>query len=308
MNIKKRILFHVKQNPFTQKIFVFLVNLCGKSKRNTEFESRYNSVVRGGEIILFVSNFSSEYYVDPRSHLALRVISNKSYESDLVLLIQKFWNGGSIVNIGANIGFWAVALPRVLKDVDKVIAIEPNPNAFRLLKKNITHNSLENTVFPLQILISNDTKEVEMETIAGMSEYSSIGSIFHPAVAHLPKEKLLLNSLPLDAVPEIINSVGEFKLLFVDVEGAEYLVFQGSEKFIQKNRPVVIFECSDNMLSAFNNTVKQITDFWKKLDYTLINISTMKPVKNERFYYDGEIIGIPNEDYEVSMLKMSSLR
>ncbi len=297
MNIKKKIFPFVKQNEFLTNFYVLLSKLKRSNQIRAEFESNYHKVVRGGEIILFVDNFKSEFFIDPRSHLALRVINTGGYESNTVSLIQRFWQGGSIVNVGANIGFWAVALPKLLNNVDKVIAIEPNPSAFNFLKKNITHNNLDDSVYPVQALISSDRSDATLEIVPGLSEYSSIDSIVHPAVAHLPKERIVVKSLPLDEVEAVSAHTQNFKLLFVDVEGAEYLVFQGSKKFIMNNRPVVIFECSDKMLAAFDSSVAQIVNFWEDCKYVLINISTMKKVKNESFYYDGEVLAIPEESY-----------
>jgi FkbM family methyltransferase len=301
MNTKKKIYSYIKQNNFLSMAYSFLMKRREKYKRMVDLRSKYKSVIRGGEILLYVDNFKSEYFIDPRSDLALRVISTGGYEEDMVSLIQKFWQGGSIVNVGANIGFWAIALPKILDNVDKVIAIEPNPSAFNLLKKNIAHNQLDDTVSAVQVFISSDKKNVVLETVPGMSEYSSMNSIVHPAVAHLQKEKITVESTPLDEVPQVAMNKRNFNLLFVDVEGAEFLVFQGSQKFIMDNRPVVIFECSDRMLASFDTSVAQIVDFWHKAKYVLINISTMKKVKNERFSYDEEVLAIPEEFYNSLM-------
>jgi FkbM family methyltransferase len=305
MNIKKKFIYYVRQSEALNSIFTFLIKSRPKNKRLAEFESRYRSVVKGGEVIIFVENFKSEFFVDPRSELALRIINNGSYENDILSLIQKIWKGGSIVNIGANVGFWAVALPKLLENVHKVVAIEPNQYAFKLLEKNIVHNGLVDVVYPVQALISADKTEVTMEIIRGMPEYSSIGSIVHPAVSNFPKEKILVQSLPLDEVEEVNTNTANFNLLLIDVEGAEYLVFQGSQKFILKNRPITIFECSDKMLESFGSSVKQIVHFWRQSEYILINVSTMKEVENESFYYDGEILAIPKELFSATMQKIN---
>jgi FkbM family methyltransferase len=304
MNIKKSIISYFKHSKMLRGVFMYLITKKGTYRRRVKFESQYQNVVRGGEVMLAVPSFQSEYFLDPRSHLAMRVISNGDYESELIPLFRKVWQGGSIINVGANVGFWAVALPRLLDNVQRVVAIEPNPSAFSLLTRNIDLNGLKDIVQPVQVLISAESKDMEMEIIPGRSEYSSIGSIVHPSVAELPKEKIIVPSLPLDEVVTINSGKSDFNLMIVDVEGAEYLVFLGSKKFIMNNRPVVLFECSDAMLAAFGNSVAQIIEFWQEIKYVVVNVGNMKKVKNESFYYDGEVLAIPEEKYEQIMSKI----
>lgn len=74
----------------------------------------------------------------------------------------------------------------------------------------------------------------------------------------------------LDSLISIITAAGKDIILKIDVEGVEWLVFQGAEEFIQQYRPIIIFE----NLPSEDNTKKQqnqqaITDFLNKIYYKI---------------------------------------
>jgi FkbM family methyltransferase len=292
MNFKKKF----KSNNFTRTILMPLLLL--KREKANKLAFSYKNVVRGGEIILYVRNLQSEYYLDARSHLALRVIQTGEYETEMFPIIKNIWSGGSIINIGANVGFWAIGLSKLLDDVNRIVAIEPHPSAFEALVKNIHHNHVEDIVKPIQALISSGTKNVEFEFIPGLPEYSSIGGIVHPSALNFERKTISIQSQSLDTIEEIKDGINDFNLMIVDVEGAEFLVFEGSKEFLQSNRPSVLFECSDEMLEKFGNSVEQIIDFWDSLNYKMINAETMKVATVNEFHY-GEALAIPVENTEL---------
>jgi FkbM family methyltransferase len=281
----------LRNNLRFRSIFDPLLKMRQRSFR--EFIDAYGSAVEGGELLLRVENFKSSFYVEARSHLALRTVYGKQYESELIPLLKKVWKGGSIVNVGANVGFWSIGCCRVLNDVKQVIAIEPHPVAYQYLLRNIQHNSLEDRVYPIQTLISSEDEVVEFEFIPGMPEYSSIGEIAHASVANLKREKISLSSQRLDSIESV--HMHECGLMLIDVEGAEYSVLQGSIRFVEKNRPCVLFECSAKLLGKFNHSVQNISRFFDDLNYVVIDVETKLSNLDESF--DGEALAIPREKY-----------
>lgn len=73
------------------------------------------------------------------------------------------------INIGANIG--DMAIPLALSGW-KVLAVEPNPSTYNLLRKNISQNSLEERIVPIEgaISFSNSFAELAIPYQPGNSE------------------------------------------------------------------------------------------------------------------------------------------
>lgn len=263
-----------------------------KARAKTQgFYKQYNDVIKGGELLLQIDNLDSSFYIDARSHLAARIIYEGHYEQQHFEAMQRYWRGGSLINIGANVGFWAVGLSKVLPNVEKVVAIEPQPDAFALLQRNIQHNQVQNQVVPVQRLISSKTETVMFESIPGMPEYSSIGGVVHSSVRQYETQSISLQSCPLDTINEVQEQ--DFSFMLIDVEGAEYLVLEGSQKFIERNRPTVMFECSERLLNKFGHSVNQVREFWQDLDYTITVVDGGDTELNDGF--NGDAIAIPKE-------------
>ena len=62
----------------------------------------------------------------------------------------------TVIDIGAHHGAYAVILGKIVQKMGgRVIAVEPNPQSFEVLKNNIRLNRLENTVICVQIAIAD---------------------------------------------------------------------------------------------------------------------------------------------------------
>ena len=55
-------------------------------------------------------------------------------------------NGDTVAEMGAYQGFYTMKLSEQVDSIGTIIAIEPNPNNYRLLKKNVINNNLSNVI------------------------------------------------------------------------------------------------------------------------------------------------------------------
>lgn len=123
----------------------------------------------------------------------------------------------------------------------------------------------------------------EMLTLYAKAEGDTMASILDTFIAkERVKVKEYIPGVTLDSLISIITSIGKEIILKVDVEGAEWIVFQGGEAFISQFRPVIIFEC----LTAGEDILRQqqqqaISAFLlgKGFELYLLNESTALPEK-----------------------------
>lgn len=72
-----------------------------------------------------VRDFSGDFYIDPRSRVLARLLISGAYERGAVESAKRFVSG-DVIDVGANVGFYSVALAKALNPGCQVVAIEPN--------------------------------------------------------------------------------------------------------------------------------------------------------------------------------------
>lgn len=134
-------------------------------------------------------------------------------EQELKILRGAVADGGVFLDIGANIGYYSLMAASF--GASRVLAFEPNPKVFSRLCFNISANSLEERVKPLQIALGAETTTMTMivtdhdmggSRIANDSDDSSNGI----SVQMAPLKKVLQD--------EEIHRIDALK---IDVEGME---------------------------------------------------------------------------------------
>ncbi len=149
--------------------------------------------------------------------------------------------GDVVVDVGAYVGRYTLKAAKSVGNEGIVVAIEPEPNAYRVLLQNLKLNRVKN-VRPIKIVLSN---------YDGICKLYSLG----PGWDSLMKKSKKANVVPcktLDTLLEELN-VKNVDWVKVDVEGAEYRVLQGMTKTLRKNRQIkCVFEIHYNICEAKN--------------------------------------------------------
>jgi FkbM family methyltransferase len=250
----------------------------------------FREAVVGGSMLLAPKNIDGQFEVSARSELAVRVAVSGSYEPDVTAALMPLkLQQGMIINVGANIGFYSVFLARAFPGATKVLAVEPNPEAYRLLAANIDRNGLAHRIEAVQACIGASEGTVELSVIQGMPEYSSLGGIVHPGVVRLRQTPVLVPVVPL---AKLIGSE-RVALMFVDTEGAEASVFEAAREVIVRDKPVLFFECSSLLLSKFGSSTKELEQELNNLGYVVRN--GLCPRLPLRHPYEGEAIAFHSE-------------
>jgi FkbM family methyltransferase len=284
---------YLRQNALFRAVFGPFLKLMAKVHfTDASFAAEcYRECVVGGVVTLAPKNIFGQFEVSATSELANRVACTGCYEHDVTEVLKMLkLKEGLIVNVGANIGFYSIFFATVFPKATKVLAIEPNPEAFLLLKKNIIRNGLSNRIQAIQTCIGDTDGKATLSIIAGMPEYSSIGGIAHPGVANCEQASVEVPIAPLG------NIVDEERvaLIFVDTEGAEETVFGGATKVLLRDKPLLYFECSDTLLRKFGSSTKELEVKLNGWGYVVRNgLCRQLALKHP---YEGEAIAIHRDD------------
>jgi FkbM family methyltransferase len=158
----------------------------------------------------------------------------KSMEEVLTVLKSGLVNFefDSLIDVGANIGNHSVYLSKYFK---KVIAFEPNPFTYEILRLNTT---LFDNIKPVNIGLSSIPSSLylseDMRNLGGSQMYKNKDDI--------PKG-LNVRDINLARLDDVLTEdYGKDILLKIDIEGHELDALRGGENFIRKNQPVISIE------------------------------------------------------------------
>jgi FkbM family methyltransferase len=164
----------------------------------------------------------------------------------------------TFVDVGANVGSYSLMVANEYKDrAVMVIAIEAHPENYKALRRNIRCNKFENTIIPINKVVSNykglvdlyershDGTRVDSEMYS-ICNYKRIDThnILHPSGNSLEIECDTLDNILLNYRVDVIK---------MDVEGAEVLALKAATKTLERIRKIVVEIHGDN-----SEDVKQV--------------------------------------------------
>ena len=152
--------------------------------------------------------------------------------------------GGVAFDVGANVGFFATLLARRIGPGGRVVAVEPDPDNLRLLRRNLEENGLENaTVVDCAIGASRGVADFTLDAATGATGRLGQG----PTAG-----ELAVGSGRIEVVPTRVETIdalaGELgltpDLLKIDIEGGEARALAGAARTLEMARPVIVSEVS----------------------------------------------------------------
>jgi FkbM family methyltransferase len=137
-------------------------------------------------------------------------------------------------DIGADIGTYTVTVGKRFRDYDNlhIMAFEPSPSSFALLKQNVALNGLEGKVDALNIaLFSEDNRELDYHFNRSAPGSSGLRTPSENGMTH---EKVRARTL--DAVSPGNADACDVLILKMDVEGVEKEVLIGAQKMLNSGK------------------------------------------------------------------------
>lgn len=241
--------------------------------------------------VLNVAEFEGIFALSPRGHLFRRIIKNAEYEPILTRKCLELLDPHrDVIDVGANIGFHTVLLAKHV-DRGRVLAVEPTLNALGRLRRNIALNAVKSKVYVFEGVASNRPGWLEIKSVDGLEEFSSLGAMDHPSIAGAQFVTERVEARTLD---QLVTDHGfDCGFIKVDVEGVEHNVFEGALRTLAQQRPVVVSELSDYLLCKNGSSALEVVRFFGALDYVVID--PLHPSEKPGFRQFGDIVCLPRE-------------
>lgn len=218
-----------------------------------------------------------------------------TFENAERLVVEKFLKPGmTILDIGANQGFYTLLSSHKVGPRGKVFAFEPSPREIRRLKLHLWLNRCKNVDVSASAL-GAAAGTGELHVVLGPE--SGCNSLRPPDVSQ-PTAQLFV---PVERLDDVLKARGITRVDFIklDVEGAELSVLQGArDLLLRPPRPVILEEVQDIRTRPWGYHAKEILLYLSDLGYQWFEPKPngqMEKIALDSQSYDGNFVAIPHE-------------
>jgi FkbM family methyltransferase len=162
--------------------------------------------------------------------------------------------GSTVIDAGANIGFFAIRFGRWVGPSGRVVAIEPEARNVETLRRRVRRAGLTGTVECVQAVAAAQDGELRLAV-----------NPTHPGDHQIAAEGEPVRAVTLDALAE--GESRRTSLVKIDVQGAETLVIDGARNLLESDRPALFVEVDDEGLRAFDSSARELFETLARLGY-----------------------------------------
>lgn len=167
-----------------------------------------------------------DFHLNPKDQGISKILARDGIrEAESVDALYKLLNKDmTILDLGANIGFYVVLESQIIKEgTGRIIAIEPSTENIHLLNINIQASKYQEKVKVFHGAISDQTGTIDLE-VSPLSNCSRL--------AKLSEQTAIQLTVPVpsytffDFLKHVDIDFDDLDFLRMDVEGAEYIIFE----------------------------------------------------------------------------------
>jgi FkbM family methyltransferase len=214
------------------------------------------------KIIVFILNpitiYGNKIFLDYSDGIDHIVKDYKKYP--MKVCFDNIKKGDVVLDIGGNIGIFAVAFSKVVEN-GKIFCFEASPKNCKLIKKNIISNKCKNIILENKAVL-NENKKVKIY----LSRETKYNKLFKDSGS---KKCIEVEGIKLD---DYFNYKERIDFIKVDIVGSEYLAIKGMLNIITNNPQVKIaMEFSPNRIEKTNSSPIELLLILKKLGFNIFS-------------------------------------
>ncbi len=235
----------------------------------------------------FVEIEGNRIYLDKQDSLFLSV---RGYHEKTATRIARnaIKEGDTVIDIGANIGYYTLLFAKWVGPTGKVYAFEPEPTNFQLLEKNVQANNYKNiTIFQKAVSNKNDKLSFYIS-----DESSAANQLFKPKKF---SKIIEVDSVKLDECLSVDEKIDFIK---IDIQGAEGTAIKGMNSLLNNNSNTIIMqEWWPDAIKKYGMNPDEHLKILEKLGYSFYEIDGQND-KTNPITIDQLMQKYPNEFFE----------
>jgi FkbM family methyltransferase len=167
-----------------------------------------------------------------------------TYEPGITAIFNRYLKPDmSVVDIGANIGYFTMLLASLVGPSGLVVSVEPNPENIKLLEASRRVNGFDQ-VLVIQAAAGRQTGVLALNVSHSNGMTGELPGNLDAIFASRP--------VPCFALDAILPKDRRINLVKIDTEGAELNALMGLSATIDRDHPVIISEFSPGMLPGIS--------------------------------------------------------
>jgi FkbM family methyltransferase len=185
-------------------------------------------------------------------------IYKRLFEADNIAALRPYATPGStVVDVGANIGFFALRFAGWLGSNGRVLAIEPEERNFASLCRAIARQRKQSIIEPILAAAAETDGPLHLKL-----------NPYHPGDHKIADSGIPVTGIRLDT---LLSERGgpPVSLIKIDVQGAEARVLAGGRVAIARDRPVLFIEIDDDALAAMGSSASAVLSDLANLGYEI---------------------------------------
>jgi FkbM family methyltransferase len=192
--------------------------------------------------------------------------------------------GQTVVDVGANIGYYTLVLAKAVGPGGTVHAFEPVPRLFATLCRNVDSNGFGNVVAEKRACWSAAGEFEIYEAAGGNSGKSSLFEQHAQGIQGHHVQAITIDQYSREKRLDVVN------LIKIDVEGAETDVLEGATETIQRCRPILVLEVVPQFLEARGSSLRAFRRLIESWDYDC-RLLDLRPTADDWDY--GNLLATP---------------
>jgi FkbM family methyltransferase len=216
-------------------------------------------------------------YLDPNDPVVSGALTLRVYELSEQALFAKYLHGDmTLVDIGANVGLYTAISMHHL-DVDgRIIALEPFPQTFEFLQKNVTTNQNNGRACPhvdaFNLAATPEPCQIDLRL---NPENRADNRLYRGTYQGKTEE---WDTLPVEGRPvdDVLAEIGIEQVNFVkiDIQGYEQKAISGFQKTLERSQNVILLsEFWPKGLKEAGGSAQEYLQMLKNLGFTLYTLN-----------------------------------
>ncbi|MDR7485153.1 MAG: FkbM family methyltransferase [Armatimonadota bacterium] len=207
-------------------------------------------------------------------------------EPELEFLKDLLKPGDIFIDAGAFHGWYTLLASRGVGTQGQVLAFEPNPDSFGVLKRNIDLNGCRN-VRAFNVALSNAEERRWLYKGPNDGSQSSLA----PVAGGIGRQEVRTRRLD-DVMDELC--LRRIDVMKIDVQGAEATVLEGATGVLQSSSPVIIFELAPGLARDMGLSERGVWDLLAVRGYRFYRLAKrrLQPLTDFPTLLEGQYINI----------------
>lgn len=218
-------------------------------------------------------------YVDPQDEtMSAHMIAYGHWESWVYSVVMSLIvPGDRVIEVGANVGYYTIAMAAQVGSEGSVVAFEANPRLADLVRRSAYINGFPDRVEVVPKAVLDQPGQIRFETSRKHSGWGYVNvwdrTAYDDSII-LEVEAVRLDDLDQDRV----------NFIRMDAEGSEPLILRGAERLLQANPDVTICMEWSPVQMASRTSVQDFVDWLSRIGFHFWRIehdSSLRPIPQE---------------------------